>query len=165
MDATSKPLKRKKNSVIDTEPTLNTSENPLVKEEVSQLLEALLKAKMTQSECDWLINHGLGDKNKITFYRLTMQNPMQAINTPQYRAYAGEILEKLLGIIRGDNFMWNRLKTLLQQEYHGFVEEFEDTGRKEDEDDEDNDDDEEEKEKMKVEYVTLQQIRSLLKKD
>jgi hypothetical protein len=157
MDVKPKSLKKKKNPTVDTEPTLNTLENGVIKTEGVDPLAHLLKTQMTKSECDYLINHGLGDKNHITFYRLVMLDPMKGVQTPQYRAYAGEILDKLLRITRGDNFMWNRLKTLLLQNYHGMVEDQEQPNDDEDKEDDKDEDDEKSN-------VSMSQIRSLMNK-
>jgi hypothetical protein len=155
MDQKSKPLTKKKNKFIDLEPTLNRVDGNLS------------ETQLSTSQTDWLINHGLGQKDKLTFYRRAIQDPKGSVTNPQYRAYVGEVADRIFSLIWNDNQMFNRLKTLLQEKYHGNV----DTNHyvigeeaEPDPEEDDDDDDDKKKNKEEVSEVTLLRIRKMINK-
>lgn len=150
-----KPLSKKKNKSIDLEPTLKNPEEQ----------KPVFEAQLTTSEVDWLINHGLGHKDKITFYRRAIQDPKGSIQNPTYRPYVGEIAARLFDIIWSDNQMYSRLKTLLQMKYHGDVDN--DRYVYEDEEEDDPEDDKKKKdgeEEEQNESVSFSRISNMLRK-
>lgn len=111
MDDVKKPLpgdKKKpapKKSYIDLNPTLNKRFPDNVSEGVSQ------------SKADYVIRLGLGDPDKIFFYRQAVMNPERAVTNPQLRHYVAETLERCLDLIFNDPQMWTRAQTLLRRKY------------------------------------------------
>jgi len=111
LDDVKKPLpgdKKKpapKKSYIDLNPTLNKRFPDNVSEGVSQ------------SKADYVIRLGLGDPDKIFFYRQAVMNPERAVTNPQLRHYVAETLERCLDLIFNDPQMWTRAQTLLRRKY------------------------------------------------
>lgn len=68
----------------------------------------------SQTKIDYLIRLGLGDQDRLTFYRQVMADPGKANQTPYLRKYVAEVLDLLLDLIFNDTVMYNRLHTKLQ---------------------------------------------------
>jgi hypothetical protein len=68
----------------------------------------------TQSQIDYLIRLGLGDMDRLTYYRQVFTNPQKANQTPYLRKYVAETLDLVLDIIFSDAQTYNRVRTKLQ---------------------------------------------------
>ena len=146
-----KPLSKKKNKSIDLDPVM-TSPDPIMESHISN------------SECDWLILHGLGSQNQMAYTRRAIQDPKASVNNPVYRPFVGAVADQIFNIIWNDNQMYQRLKVLLQNK-HGLAED--DDSEDQDPDDkenEKNDDDEDNSEDDKNESVSFSRITSMLRK-
>jgi hypothetical protein len=63
---------------------------------------------------DYLIRLGLGDMDRLSYYRQALMDPKKANQTPYLRKYVAEILDLILNIIFEDPQMYNRVRTKLQ---------------------------------------------------
>jgi hypothetical protein len=68
----------------------------------------------SQSQIDYLIRLGLGDNDRLNFYRQVMTDPKKANDVPYLRKYVAEVLDLTLDIIFKDPQMYNRVRTKLQ---------------------------------------------------
>lgn len=62
---------------------------------------------------DTLIRLGLGDVSKLSFYRQVASAPRRAVDIANLRPLAGEMLERLLGLIVSDQQLYLRLRAVL----------------------------------------------------
>ena len=63
---------------------------------------------------DYLIRLGLGDSDRLNFYRQVLTDPKKANEVPYLRKYVAEVLDLVLDIIFKDPQMYNRVRTKLQ---------------------------------------------------
>lgn len=68
----------------------------------------------SQTQIDYLIRLGLGDQDRLNFYRQVMTNPKKANEVPYLRKYVSETLDLVLNMIFEDPQMYNRVRTKLQ---------------------------------------------------
>lgn len=97
-----------KKFVIINPPMKTTDKDP----PVLQMQEA-----RQQSRIDYLIRLGLGNQDHLAYYRQAMSNPKRAIMNPNLRKYVAEVLDDILDMIFEDTQMYNRLRTLLQDDH------------------------------------------------
>lgn len=61
-----------------------------------------------------LIQNGLGhDLNKLSYYRIVMQDPHMGFFNTVYREFAVEIMNNTLNYVLNDNVLYQRLRQLL----------------------------------------------------
>lgn len=81
---------------------------------------------------DYILKAGLAsNQDKLNYYRRVLKDPNRAAQDPQLRAYAGDLLNKLLHILFTDTVVWNRTKTVLTRDrknVRGLREDVSDSG-------------------------------------
>lgn len=70
------------------------------------------------AKIDDLIQSGLGDINRIAYYRVVMMDPHAGFYNTVYREYATDVYNKLLDYVLNDNQLYTRLRQLLLAEHH-----------------------------------------------
>jgi hypothetical protein len=68
----------------------------------------------SQTQVDYLIRLGLGDQDRLNFYRQAIMDPKKANQVPYLRQYVAEVLDLTMDIIFKDPQMYNRVRTKLQ---------------------------------------------------
>lgn len=75
---------------------------------------AMMMEARSQSKVDYLIRLGLGDMDRLSYYRQALMDPKKANQVPYLRKYVAESFDLILDIIFEDAQMYNRVRTKLQ---------------------------------------------------